>query len=268
MVKYRRQALLRLRSSDDSDAPVRMAPTRTVAALAVTAALLIAGAVWSLTGSLPRTVHAPGVLTHTAGSFFLHSPVSGRIEQVDAAQGALFPKGTVLFTVQNDTGEHPVRSAAAGRMTSLLAATGTTVTPKDELAVVERVAGAGDPLTAVVYIPATDAALVHPGTAADLEVETVPSQRYGVLRGTVASVGRFPQTTEQITAFLADPQLGREMTARGEPVAVTIRLAPAPTTSGFRWSTGEGPPYRIDSRLTAAVDLHLSPVRPITWMVS
>ncbi|MYZ41147.1 MULTISPECIES: HlyD family efflux transporter periplasmic adaptor subunit, partial [unclassified Streptomyces] len=258
----------RLRSSDDFDVPVRLAPTRSVVALAVTVVLLAAGAVWSFAGSLPRTMRAPGVLTHTDGSFFLHSPVPGRIERVDVVEGVLFPKGTVLFTVRNDTGEHPVRSAVAGRVTSLLAATGATVTPKDELAVVERVAGAGDPLIAVVYVPAPDAVHIHPGTAADLEVETVSAQRYGVLRGTVVSVGRFPQTPEQITAFLADPLLGRELTAQGEPVAVTVRLAPAPTASGFRWSTGEGPPYRIDSRLVAAVDLHLPPVRPITWMVS
>ncbi|MER6084744.1 HlyD family efflux transporter periplasmic adaptor subunit [Streptomyces sp. NPDC001833] len=237
-------------------------------ALAVVGVLVIAGAVWAVTGSIPRQATAAGILTHTEGSVYLQSSYEGQIVGVFVGTGASFPAGSPLFTVQDGGKQFTVRSVTGGRVISVLGRVGQVISKGAQLAVIERIDDKNDPLAAMVYLPQTQSGLVRPGSAVDLTVESAPAQQFGVLRGTVESVDQFPQTRHQIAQFLGDDQLAARFTSTGQPIGVVVRLTPGRTPSGFAWSTGRGPSFHIDSRTLVSAAIHLPPIKPVNWVVA
>lgn len=163
-------------------------------------------------------------------------------------------------------GDYPVRRRY--RATAVLGKVGQVITRGAQLAVIERNEGPHDPLVAVVYVPQDKAGLIHRDDKVDLSVQSAPAEQFGVLRGRVLSVAEFPASTQQISEFLGDAQLGQRFSTQGEPLKVVVQLTADHTTSGFAWSTGQGPPYQIDSRTLVTAAFHLAPLKPIHWVVS
>ncbi|MEV5427829.1 HlyD family efflux transporter periplasmic adaptor subunit [Streptomyces sp. NPDC052701] len=267
-MQFRQQALARLQSPEELDLPVRFARPQGWLVLSVTVVAMAAASVWAVTGSVASTIGAPAVLTHGQGSYVLQSPVAGQVTAVLAEQGERLPAGSPVLKVRTDRGETVVRSLDAGRVSALAAAVGQIIRTGADVAAVEKVARAGDPLYATVYVPADNAADVPAGAPVDLTVQSVPSREYGVLRGRVKSVDRSPQSARQIAAFLGDAQLGRQFTEEGRPVAVTVELdRSSATKSGYRWSSADGPPYELTSMTLATGSIRLADQRPVDWLL-
>ncbi|MEU5085440.1 HlyD family efflux transporter periplasmic adaptor subunit [Streptomyces sp. NPDC021356] len=267
-MQFRQQALAKLRSPEELDLPVRLARPRGRLVLGVVLVVMAAACAWAVTGSVASTVSAPAVLTHGQGSYVLQSPVAGQVTGVLVKEGERVPANSPVLKVRTDRGESAVRTVAAGRITALAATIGQIVRTGADVAVVEQVARTTDPLVATVYVPAQNAAAVPAGAAVDLTVSTVPAERYGVLRGRVASVDRSAQSAQQIAAYLGDSRLGEEFTRQGRPVAVLVRLLDSPATkSGYRWSSAGGPPFRLDSMTSATASIRLADQRPVDWLL-
>ncbi|MFD3413932.1 hypothetical protein [Streptomyces cyaneofuscatus] len=257
-------------------------------------------AFWAVTGTVSSTLSASGVLTHAQGSYVLQSPVAGQVTDVLAEEGERVAADTPLVKVRTSQGSTVVRTLAAGRLTALAATIGSVITPGADVAAVERVAKADDPLMAMLYVPAGSGATVPVGASVDLTVQSVPTQQYGVLpdvdavymgavqaatlqpgplprhsgqredlRGKVASVTRTAQTRQRISGFLGSSQLGEQFSRQGPPVAVLVRLATDPDggESGFVWSSSQGPPYRLDSMTLAGGSIELAEQHPIEWLL-
>ncbi|QNP74500.1 HlyD family efflux transporter periplasmic adaptor subunit [Streptomyces roseirectus] len=266
-MQFRRQALSKLQSPEDLDLPVRFARPQGWLVLAVTVVAIGAGSVWAVTGSVASTVSAPAVLTHGEGSYILQSPAAGQVTAVLAEEGQQLPANAPLLKVRTAQGDTVVRTVAAGRLTALAATIGQIIGTGANVAAVEKVASPKDPLYATVYVPAENAAAIPEDAAVDLTVQTVPTQRYGVLRGHVKSVDRAAQSAQQIAAFLGDSQLGEQFTSKGRPVAVLVKLDTAKTKSGYRWSSAEGPPFTLDSMTFASGSIKLADQRPVDWLL-
>ncbi|MFH8336748.1 HlyD family efflux transporter periplasmic adaptor subunit [Streptomyces sp. AM6-12] len=267
-MQFRQQALAKLQSPQELDLPVRLARPQGRLALGVTVAVMAAASVWAVTGSVASTVSAGAILTHGEGSYVLQSPVAGQVTAVLARQGARLPANAPVVKVRTAQGDSVVRTVAAGRITTLAATLGQIVQTGTDVAAVEKVAHADDPLYATVYVPAESAAAIPAHTPVDLTVSSVPAQRYGVLRGEVRSVDRSAQSAQSIAAFLGDSQLGHQFTEDGRPVAVTVRLADSRATrSGYRWSTAGGPPFRLDSMTLASASIRLADQHPVDWLL-
>ncbi|MFF7531707.1 HlyD family efflux transporter periplasmic adaptor subunit [Streptomyces bobili] len=267
-MQFRQQALAKLQSPEELDLPVRFARPQGWLVLSVTVVVMAAASVWAVTGSVTSTVSAPAVLTHGEGSYILQSPAAGQVTAVLAKEGERLPAGSPVLKVRTADGDTVVRTVAAGRITALAATLGQIVSTGANVAAVEKVAEADEPLYATVYVPAENAASVPADAAVDLTVQTVPSQRYGVLRGRVKSVGRSAQSAQQIAAFLGDGQLGEQFTREGRPVAVLVRLDRSPATrSGYTWSSADGPPYALTSMTMATASIRLADQRPLDWLL-
>jgi multidrug efflux pump subunit AcrA (membrane-fusion protein) len=266
-VQFRQKALSKLQSPEELELPVRFARPQGLLVLSVTIVVLAAASFWAVTGSVSSKLNASGILTHGQGSYILQSPVAGQVVQVLAKEGEQLAANAPLLKVRTQQGDSVVRTLAAGRVTALVATIGTVVTTGANVAAVERVARADDQLVATLYVPAGSASSVPVGASVDLTVESVPKDRYGVLRGHVTSVGRTSQSAQQIAAFLGDSQLAEQF-GKSRPVAVLVRLdASATTTSGYRWSSSSGPPYGIDSMTLTSGAVHLAAQRPIDWLL-
>ncbi|MFF3501303.1 HlyD family efflux transporter periplasmic adaptor subunit [Streptomyces sp. NPDC003247] len=267
-MQFRQQALAKLQSPEELDLPVRFARPQGWLVLSVTVAALAAASVWAVTGSVASTVSAPAVLTHGEGSYILQSPAAGQVTAVLAEEGERLAAGSPVLKVRTAEGDTVVRTVAAGRITALAASIGQIISTGANVAAVEKVAHADDPLYATVYVPAQNAASIPEDAAVDLTVQTVPSQQYGVLRGHVESVDRTAQSAQQIAAFLGDSQLGEQFTEDGRPVAVLVRLdTSASTESGYRWSSADGPPYALTSMTMATGSIRLADQRPVDWLL-
>lgn len=82
------------------------------------------------------------------------------------------------------------------------------------------------------------------------------------------SVDRAAQSEQQIAAFLGDSQLGEQFTKKGRPVAVLVRLdRSSGTKSGYKWSSADGPPFRLSSMTVASGSIRLEDQRPIDWLL-
>ncbi|MEV4232366.1 HlyD family efflux transporter periplasmic adaptor subunit [Streptomyces bobili] len=267
-MQFRQQALARLQSPEELDLPVRFARPQGWLVLSVTVVVMAAASVWAVTGSVASTVSAPAVLTHGEGSYILQSPAAGQVTAVLAKEGEQLPAGSPVLKVRTADGDTVVRTVAAGRITALAATIGQIVSTGANVAAVEKVAEADQPLYATVYVPAENAASVPADAAVDLTVQTVPSQRYGVLHGRVKSVDRSAQSAQRIAAFLGDSQLGEQFTREGRPVAVLVRLdRSSATRSGYAWSSADGPPYALTSMTMATASIRLADQRPLDWLL-
>lgn len=267
-MQFRQQALAKLQSPEELDLPVRFARPQGWLALSVTVVVMAAASVWAVTGSVASTVSASAILTHGQGSYILQSPVAGQVTAVLAEQGAQLPANSPVLKVRTAEGESVVRSVAAGRVTALAATIGQIIQTGANVAAVEKVAKASDPLYATVYVPAENAASIPANAAVDLTVSSVPTQEYGVLRGHVKSVDRSAQSAQQIAAFLGDSQLGEQFTKDGRPVAVLVKLDKASgTKSGYKWSSKDGPPFALTSMTMAKGSIRLADQRPVDWLL-
>ncbi|MFC9239861.1 HlyD family efflux transporter periplasmic adaptor subunit [Streptomyces decoyicus] len=267
-MQFRQQALSKLQSPEEIDLPVRFARPQGWLVLTVTVLFVIAASVWAVTGTVSSTLTAPGILTHGQGSYVLQSPVAGQVTAVLAEEGKRVAANTPVLKLRTARGTTVVRTLAAGRLTTMVATIGSVVTTGADVASVERVAHAGDPLTATLYVPAESGATVPVGATVDLTVQSVPSQQYGVLRGRVKAVGRTAQTRQRIGAYLGNSQLGEQFSQHGQPLAVLVQLDPAPhSASGYSWSTSDGPPYAVDSMTPASGAVHLAAQHPIDWLL-
>lgn len=266
-MEFRRNALAKLQSPEELDLPVRFARPQGLLALSVALVVLAAACLWAVTGTVSAKLTAPGVLTHAEGTYVLQSPLAGQVVDVRAKEGDTLPPGTALLDVRTAEGVRPVRTVAAGRVIALSATIGTVVATGADVATLERVRKAADPLVAVLYASAGGAP-VPVGATVELTVQSVPADRFGRLRGTVTAVGREPQTPQQLTAFLGDSRLAGELSAKGAPVAVLVRLdRSGGTKSGYRWSSADGPPYRLSSMTPVSGAVRLSAQRPLDWLL-
>jgi multidrug efflux pump subunit AcrA (membrane-fusion protein) len=267
-VQFRQQALAKLQSPEELDLPVRFARPQGWLVLSVTVVVMAAASVWAMTGSVTSTVGAPAILTHGQGSYVLQSPVAGQVTAVLAEQGERLGANSPVLKVRTAEGETVVRTVAAGRVTALAATIGQIISTGANVAAVEKVAHAEDPLYATVYVPAENAAAIPDKAAVDLTVQSAPTQEYGVLRGHVKSVDRSAQSAQQIAAFLGDTQLGDQFSKDGRPVAVTVRLdRDSGTKSGYKWSSADGPPFSLTSMTTADARIRLADQRPVDWLL-
>ncbi|MEG3627787.1 HlyD family efflux transporter periplasmic adaptor subunit [Streptomyces poriticola] len=267
-MQFRQQALAKLQSPEELDIPVRLARPQGWLVLSVTVLAMAAASVWAVTGSVTSTVGAPAVLTHGQGSYLLQSPVAGQVTAVLTEQGRRLPADAPVLKVRTGDGETVVRTVEAGRISALAATVGQIITTGADVAAVERIAGADDPLYATVYVPARNAAAIPAHAAVDLTVQSVPSQEYGVLRGEVKSVDRTAQSARQIAAFLGDAQLAEQFAQGGRPVAVTVELRRSSATrSGYAWSSAAGPPYPLTSMTLATGSIRLADERPVDWLL-
>lgn len=267
-MQFRQKALSKLQSPEELDLPVRFARPQGWLVLAVTIAVMTAAAFWAFAGSVSSKLSASGILTYGQGSYILQSPVAGQITDVLAREGQRLAAGAPLLKVRTQQGTSVIRAVAAGRVTTLDASIGAVVTTGADVAAVERMAKAGAPLVAMLYVPASTAGSVPVGASVDLTVESAPKEEYGTLRGQVKAVGRTSQTAQQIAAFLGDDQLAEQLSRKGPPVAVLVRLDTSPRTrSGYAWSSGSGPSYKLDSMTLVSGAVQLTAQRPIDWLL-
>jgi HlyD family secretion protein len=158
-----------------------------------------------------------------------------------------------------------VLSPLDGRITEVKASPGAQVSAGQALLSIEA---AGEGLELLLYVPPEYGKKVQPGMEVRVEPATVRREEYGTLVGEVRSVSDFPMTAEGMLSVLENQQLVNSFMAQGPPYEVRVALETAPgTASGYRWSSGGGPPLRLSSGTIATAEVTVRRQAPISFLL-
>ena len=165
-----------------------------------------------------------------------------------------------------------VMSPHAGRVIEVRAQDGSLVAPGNPILNLEfsDTSSTAKLVQAIVYLPPADGKKVKAGMEVALSPSTVRREEYGYLRGKVARVSDFPSTRQGMSRLLGNDDLVQRFMsfAQGAPIAVEVELISDPSTvSGLAWSSGRGPPLRVDSGTLATALITLQMQRPIDLVI-
>jgi HlyD family secretion protein len=96
-------------------------------------------------------------------------------------------------------------------------------------------------LEAVLYISPSEGKRIDEKMAVRIAPSTVRVEEYGYVEGIVEKVSEYPATKQGITRTLGNPDLAQNFTKDELPIAVVVKLLPAKTRSGFKWTSRKGP---------------------------
>ncbi len=157
-----------------------------------------------------------------------------------------------------------ITSPYSGQVISRLVDPGQEVRQGGAVLYIELTA---QPLQAVAYIP-LQGARIRPGMTAQMSPEGITWEEYGYMLGVVESVNQGPANPEAMNRILRNQTLITQFTASGGVYEVRVRLLSDPTTpSGFKWTSRQGPPMKIESGTLLRVQIPVVEKRPIALVI-
>lgn len=190
------------------------------------------------------------------------------LQEITSVRNQLSETRRNLQTLQSSLSQATrVTSSYAGRVVELKAGPGTLVSQGSPLLTVESAEGGRDELEAVIYIPAAEGKKVVQGMEAQIVPSTVKREEHGFMLARVHTVSEYAATTESMLAVLQNRKLVEELSAGSSPIEVRARLENADTQSGFRWSSEEGPPFKVRTGTLANAEIVVYRQAPITLVI-
>jgi HlyD family secretion protein len=157
-----------------------------------------------------------------------------------------------------------VTAPVSGRVTEIKASEGAVVRPGMPVASVQS---GDRGLELVLYIPPEHGKKVKPGMPVRIAPITVKKEEYGTMLGEIVSISDFPATPEGMQSVLQNSELVRDFMAQGPPYAARVRLFNADRPGQYRWTSGDGPPVVITAGTLADARVTVRESRPITLVV-
>ena len=101
-----------------------------------------------------------------------------------------------------------------------------------------------------------------------VEPNTVKREEYGAIVGKVATVSDFPVTPQGMLADLHNDALVKRFSQDGAPYAAKVTLERDPSTvSGYRWTSGKGPPIPLSSGTLTRAEVTTREQPPINLVI-
>ncbi|MDD2902808.1 MAG: NHLP bacteriocin system secretion protein [Syntrophales bacterium] len=124
-------------------------------------------------------------------------------------------------------------------------------------------------LRSVVYIPSGQGGKkVEPGMKVQISPATVKRDEFGFILGRVTWVSPYPATKESMLSILGNEGLVKQFSKDTPPIVVHADLITDPhTPSGLKWSSREGPPFRITAGTLVSGEIVVREQRPISLVI-
>ena len=229
--------------------------------------LVAAGIAWAVYGRTPDAVTGPGMVVPAAGFVEVGAELQGTVESVDVLPGDVVEAGAVVARIRTVAGKSvTVTSPLAGTIATVLVRSGGVTDRGTALLTVEP---SGSRAVVVAFVPAGAGKRIAPNMPARISLASAPRSQYGTLDG---ACGRRVPGPRPAGTRHADR--GRQLSLAdyfltGGPVLeVTVSLDRDPTTpSGYRWTTGDGPPTAVSLGTLAEVAVIVSESAPLQHIV-
>ena len=129
---------------------------------------------------------------------------------------------------------------------------------------VECVQEPGEQIGAFLYLSPVDGKKIREGMRANITPSVVKKEEYGFILGEIHQVSGFPASRRGMLQVLESENLVEQLSRGGAPILVTASLFPDPDTpSGFKWSSGLGPPIKIQSGTLCSAGVVIDTRRPV-----
>jgi hypothetical protein len=259
---FRPKALQRVSSPEQLDKAVRLTLPRQWLALVALIAVIVAGVTWSTLSTVPTLAAGPGYLLPHEGLEPVASAVSGTITRFSLQAGQFVKAGENVGAVRAPGGlSVPLVSGFSGRITEIDDAAGDFAAAGQRLALIQPV---NQPLVIYAYVPIREADGLPPGLPVRVTFEAGIGSAYGYAKGTIATISPYAASDSRLNWILQNTTLVQSVQNLGPVAEVVIRLTPSShTASGWEWASGQGPPERVPSGVSAKIEFVLGSHHPI-----
>lgn len=118
------------------------------------------------------------------------------------------------------------------------------------------------------FVPLENAQRIHEGLKVLIEVSTVNAQEFGRLEGVIKKFTNIPLNDQNIYQIISNNSLQKFLLGDMKaPVLLEIEPDKDPKTpSGYKWTTGSGPPYKIDVGTTGNIKVVIDSIQPFYYV--
>ncbi len=158
-------------------------------------------------------------------------------------------------------------SPHSGSILELTVATGQMLMPGQQIGLIETT-NSPDTLIAIAYFPVKDGKKIKSGMKTRITPSTIKRERFGSIIGEVISVSPAPRSTDSIASIVGNRELAMSFGTGGSMIEVRSKLEPNElNSSGYDWSSGNGPDIKVTSGMTLNLDATLEYRKPITFLL-
>ena len=159
-----------------------------------------------------------------------------------------------------------VKSDFSGRVLEAKVSEGAEVNPGSKIISLDLLGGN---LRAVLYVPIGHGGKkVKPGMPIQISPKDIKREQYGSMLGEVQSISPYPATPDAMMNLLRNEGLVKEFAQWGPAIAIHADLVADPaTTSGFKWTSREGPPFKMDLGRVVLGEVVVGEQRPISLVI-
>ncbi len=263
---FRKEALDHLASPEQLDQLMPVARPRAWIALAAVGLVLVIALLWSVFGTIPTTVDAPGILLRRGGLTTVEAPIAGVVTTIKVFSGDGVTAGQELLqlapvTPRADGVEITVCSPVAARVLQRPIREGDKVKEGDALMVLEPL---DEPLRVRLFVPVGEGYSVQPGMSVRVWPAQVNRSESGYLIGTVRAASKYPIAPSELARVTQNEDQARQLAGAGPCLQVFVELKADPATaSGCAWSSSRGAATELYSGMPCQGSVILGEERPI-----
>jgi hypothetical protein len=118
------------------------------------------------------------------------------------------------------------------------------------------------------FVPLENAQRIHDGLKVFVELSTVNAQEFGRLEGHIQKFTNIPLNDQSIYQIISNNSLQLFLLG-GMKAPVLLEIVPEKdpkTPSGYKWTTGNGPPFKIDVGTTGNIKVVLDSIKPLYYV--
>lgn len=185
-------------------------------------------------------------------------------------------KKELQFNEQNDEELFKLESCLSqvfsqkpGKVLEILVNVGANIDVKEPLVWMEHPTSENEQMIFLCVVPIQTVGRIRPGMQVQIEPTTVNPQEYGAMLGTVKEVSDFAVSEKELMNTLHNTQLVNYLFA-GAPAVLQLTVELElnnKTPSGYSWTSGEGPPYKISTGTVGTIKVLVEEQRPISYLI-
>jgi HlyD family secretion protein len=192
-----------------------------------------------------------------------------REEEVGAGRTKIAAQERVIAVLDREMkSKAEVVSQHTGRILEIVADQGSLVGAGDAIVTLDLMGRTVKELEVVLYVPSSYGKQIQVGMTAYVSPSTVKREEFGLMVGRVTYVSDYPATSRGMLRILKNDKLLASLVGADAPYEVHADLlVDERTFSGYRWSSSQGPPLKIQSGTRAAAYITVASRRPIEMVI-
>ncbi|MET0553736.1 MAG: NHLP bacteriocin system secretion protein [Vicinamibacteria bacterium] len=194
---------------------------------------------------------------------------AARADDVRAGQIKIDQQERVIADLErNVKATTEIVAQQTGRILEILTEQGAVVTKGEAIVTLDLMGRNVKDLEAVIFVPSVFGKQIKVGMSALIAPSTVKQEEYGLMVARITYVSDFPATSRGMRRVLKNEKLVGSLAGSDAPYEVHADLViDTATASGYKWSSSQGPPLRIQSGTLAMAQIGVASRRPIEMVI-